>query len=287
VAVALRAAPVRIRESRELWGELLRVGIPVGVAGLLTVAYGRIDQVLVFTIAGAHDAGLYGSVYRILDSAEFVPIAVMTTLFPIIAAAHATDPARLRRAVQPAADSLALVSLPALAFAIAAAEPLVTALFGSEFKDAAPALAVLMGAYVLICFGYLAGNLIIVLELQGRFIRYAILGLVVNVGLNLALVPSQGFMAAAWITVGTEALVLALAMRAVLHRIELQPRLGQIGRAALAAAAMGAAVYGLRRADAPLGALIAAAAVLYPALALATGALRPRELASLVRKEAA
>jgi O-antigen/teichoic acid export membrane protein len=286
VGAALRAAPVRVRGSRALWGDLVRVGVPVGVAGLLTVAYGRIDQVIVFEIAGARDAGLYGSVYRILDAAEFLPIAVMTTLFPIISAAHSTDMARVRRVVQTAADNLALASLPVLAFAIAAAEPLVTALFGADFKDAAPALPVLMGAFVLICFGYLAGNLIIVLELQRRFIRYATLALVVNVALNLALVPSSGFMAAAWITLGTEALVLTLAMRDVLGRIELTPQLGRIARSAVAAAAMGAAVYGLREAGAPLGALVAAAVVLYPALALASGALHPRELAAIVRSEA-
>ena len=286
-ALSLRAAPVRLRDSRRFWPELARAGIPVGIASLLTVAYGRIDQVIVFQAAGAGDAGLYGAVYRILDSAEFIPIALMTTLFPIIAAAHSVDSDRVRRLFQRSADYLALASLPLLAFSIAAAGPIVRTLFGSEFSDAAPALPVLMGAFVLICFGYLAGNMIIVLELQRRFVRYAILALVVNVALNLALVPPYGFMAAAWVTLGTEALVLTLAMRAVLQRIELAPRLGGIARAALAAATMGAAVYGLREAGAPLGVLAGVAAVLYPLLAIAVGALRPAEIAALVRREAA
>jgi O-antigen/teichoic acid export membrane protein len=284
--LGLRAAPVRLRGSRRLWGDLARAGVPLGIASLLTVAYGRIDQVIVFQAAGERDAGLYGAVYRILDSAEFIPIALMTTLFPIIAAAHPLDSDRVHRLFQRSIDSLALASLPILAFAVAAADPTVRALFGSEFADAAPALPVLMGAFVLICFGYLAGNMIIVLELQRRFVVIATVALVVNVALNVVLVPEFGFMAATWVTLGTEALVLTLAMREVLRRIELRPGLGRVARSAAAAAAMGGAVFALRETGAPFGALAAAAAVLYPTLALAARAFDPQELAALVRKEA-
>jgi O-antigen/teichoic acid export membrane protein len=211
----------------------------------------------------------------------------MTTLFPIIAAARTADPARMRSLFQTSADYLALASFPLLAFTAAAAGPVVRLLFGDAFSDAAPALPVLMGAFVLICFGYLAGNMIIVLDLQRRFIRYAVAGLVVNVGLNLALVPSYGFLAAAWVTAATEAVVLVLALRAVLDEMDFRPGVGRIVRSAVAAAGMGALVFGLREAGVPLGVLVAAAAVAYPGFALAVRAFEPRELLALVRRQPA
>ena len=155
--------------------------MPVGLAGLLVMAYVKLDQILLFALAGAEDAGLYGAVYRILDQAQFVPIALMTTVFPIMAAAWPADPSRVRRLGQLIVDYLGMVSLPALGFTLVASEPLVRLLFGEDFIDAAPALPILMGAFTFICFGYLAGNLVVLLELQRLFLRNALIALIFNV----------------------------------------------------------------------------------------------------------
>ena len=44
-----------------------------------------------------------------------------------------------------------------------AAEPLMRLFFGEEFVPAAPALPVLGGAFVFICYGYLTGNMLLIL----------------------------------------------------------------------------------------------------------------------------
>jgi O-antigen/teichoic acid export membrane protein len=282
VALALRAGRIRISASRPLLRPLAAAGIPVAIGGLLILAYARIDQILVYEIAGAAEAGLYAAAYRVLEAAHFIPLAVTTTLLPLVAAAHSTDLPRTRRMVQTAFDYLALASLPALGLALAASEPIVRLLFGDAFADAGPALTVLMGAYVLICFGYLSGNLVLVLGLQRRFAGYALLALVFNVGLNLALVPPYGFMAAAWITLGTEVLVIGLTWRMVMREIDYVPRLDRFVRSALAAAGMAAAVYGVRQLGAGAVVLIVVAGAVFSMLAFALRALRPDELRALV-----
>jgi O-antigen/teichoic acid export membrane protein len=281
VVVGLRAGGIVLVGSRHLWGPLARVGLPLAGAGVLVLAYARIDQVLVLELVGAREAGLYAAVYRILEQAHFLPLAVSLTLLPLISAAHPADPARVRELLQTTAGYLAVVSLPALGVALAAAEPMIELLFGAEFSAAAPALPVLMGAFVLICFGYLSGNLVVVLGLQRRFLLYAVIGLVFNVGLNLALLPSYGFLAAAWITLATELLVVGLAWRAVLAELRFRPNLERIWRAALATVAMTLLVLGLRGLGAPAVVLLLAAAASYPPLALATRAVSLAELREL------
>src|SRR6202022_1301885 len=108
-----------------------------------------------------------------------IPGTVMATVFPLMAAAHGHDEERVRRLTQVAIDVLALASLPALAFAIAAASPAMGAVFGAQFFGAGPALAILMGVFVLVCFGFPLGFLVVVLSMQRRFMRYALLGLVI------------------------------------------------------------------------------------------------------------
>jgi O-antigen/teichoic acid export membrane protein len=282
--LGLRMARIAVRGVRRLVTELLRAGLPLALAGLLTTAYVRIDQLLVFKLAGSRDAGLYAAAYRLLDQAQFFPIALMTTLFPLLAAAHARGD-DLQRLVQRTTELLALGSFPAFAFTLVAADPIVAVLFGHDYRAAAPALPILMGAYVSICFGYLAGHLVIILGLQLRFVAFASIALAVNVLLNLAFVPGYGFMAAAWVTLATEFLVMSLTMRMVLRRLGVRPPVGRLGRTAAAAAGMALLVLAAASVGAPLAVLLILAVISYPLLAIATRALVPAEVRAVLRRE--
>jgi O-antigen/teichoic acid export membrane protein len=284
IVLTLRASPVHFRRSRSYWPALMRQGLPVGIGGLLTLGYGYVDQVIVFEIAGVRDAGLYGAVYRIYERIQFLPAAIMTTLFPLFVTARDTDPARARRLFRTAMDYLLLTSLPALAITLAGAEPITRLLFGAEFADAAPALPLLMATFVVVSLGYLTGYLIVAYDLQRRFLLIAVGALVFNVGTNLALVPSYGFMAAAWLTLATEILVMSLSMWMVCARMDIAPASENLPRIVLAAAAAGLFGWGLREAGLPTPAWVVAAAALYGVLVIALGVVRLDELRALLRK---
>jgi O-antigen/teichoic acid export membrane protein len=280
---ALRLVRFKLRPSRRAVARLLRTGVPIGVAGLLVIAYARIDQVIVFEMAGSREAGLYGAVYRVLEQAHFIPVSVLTTLAPLIAASWPDERERMLRIVRLAAEFLAIGSLGALAFAIVAAKPLVRLFFGADFLDAAPALPVLGGAFVLICFSYLTGNLLLVLGLARRSVTVGLIALVVNVAGNLLLVPRYGFMAAAWMTLATEVAVVLGALWFIrgalgLHRLPI----GRVGRIALAATLLCVALLGMRSIGTPLAGLVAGAVVIYPALLLGLRALELDELRILL-----
>ncbi|HEY8304559.1 MAG TPA: flippase [Solirubrobacteraceae bacterium] len=283
--LAMRTAPVRIRGARAMWRPLMRVGFAVGAGTLLTVMYARIDQVLVFELAPHRsEAGIYGAIYRILDTAGFLPAAVMMTLFPIISAAHPANPVRVKHLMQLAIDYLAMLSLPILAFSIVAAEPLVKLLFGASFAAGAKGLPILMAAYVVICFGYVSGNMVIATDLQRRYVRFAILGLIVNVGFNIPLIPIYGYIAAAWLTLVTNIVVVFPAMHAVLKKISMRIAPGRLLRTAFAATVSGLLVAALRGAGLPLGWLVAAMALAYPLLLLAVRALDIAELRQVLSR---
>jgi O-antigen/teichoic acid export membrane protein len=268
---AMRIVPNWPRPNRKHLRELVRIGLPIGISGVLVIAYARIDQVIVYVIAGSKQAGLYGAVYNVLDQSHFVPVSIMTTLAPVLAASWPADPARLLRSARLTGELLAVASFGALAFAIVAAEPVVVAIFGAEFAPAASVLPVLGAAFVLICFGYLNGQLMLVLGLQRRMLRISLIALVVNLVGNLILVPLFGYTGAAWMTLVTEMVVFGFAFTMVLRELELpRPRLGRLGRTALAAALLAAVLGALRIGpDAPLAVLIATACVCYPTFLIA------------------
>lgn len=287
VWLALRGTAVRLRGVRRLWGPLLRVGIGLGGAGILVTLYVRLDQILVFHFAGSYQAGLYGAAYRILDQIQFLPASVMTTLFPLIASAYPADLPRARALLQTSAEYLSMASLGALAFTVVAAQPIMVLLFGSAFAASAPALPILMGAFVSISFGYLAGNMVAILSLQRQYMSYAAMGLLLNAGLNIVLIPRYGFEAAAWITLATEVLVMSQLMRSVLRTLEMRPQFGRLGRIAFVAAAMGVVVWLARQLGGTLFELIALAAIVYVSLLVISGALSVNQVRRLLRRDEA
>jgi O-antigen/teichoic acid export membrane protein len=279
---------VRWRGGRELWPRLFKVGLAVGIAVTLTFAYARIDQLLIYELAPhSTEVGVYAAMCKILENASFVPVAVMTTLFPIMAGLYPANPERLRRILQVAIDYLTMISLGALALTIAASGPIVELLFGADYASGATILPILFASFIPICIGNVAGNMVIATDLQKRYIWFAALGLLLNAPLNLVLIPHYGVEASAWVTLLTEVVVVSLTLLAVLRRIEMSLGLRRIAVATLAAAIAGLAVWGLKEAGLGAVVLILAMAAIYPALLLAVRALNVSEVRELLRSRSA
>jgi O-antigen/teichoic acid export membrane protein len=285
---AVKIARPNLRPSREATMRLARVGLPVGLSGLLVLAYARIDQLLVFAIAGSTAAGLYGAEYRIVEQAHLIPVSVMTTLMPILAAAWTVNRERALRITWLAAEYLTAASLGGLAVSLVVARPLTVLLYGEDFSSAAPALPVLAGAFVFICFGYLTGNLVLIAGLQKRLVAIGLVGLVVNMVGNALLIPAWGFMGAAWMTLATEAAVVIVT--AVMLRGQLGltlPPLGRMARVVLAALLLAALLLAADGLGASFAILLLLAACAYPALLLGLRAVDLDELRALLRERAA
>ena len=210
VRAAHRHAHIAWRAGRRLWRPLMKVAVPLGIASLLITIYYQIDSVLLLALSTEKETGLYGAAYRFLAPLLFLPAAVMSSFFPVLSAVHESDPARVRRLVQKAAELMAVISLPILAGTIALSDQIVDALYGDEFARSAEVLPILMIAFVSICFGSLAGFLAPLLNLHWRLALYSGIGAIANIGLNVVLIPRYGALGSAWATVATEVLTMML-----------------------------------------------------------------------------
>jgi O-antigen/teichoic acid export membrane protein len=238
IQASRRFVEIAWRAGLRLWRPLVRQAVPLGVATIMITIYYQVDSVLLLQLAGARETGLYGAAYGFLGPLTFLPAAIMGSFFPVLSAIHKRDPERSRRLVQVCADVMAVIGLPILAGAIALSAPIVHLIYGGEFTRAGGLLPILMIAFVVICFGTLAGNLSILLGLQWRFAVYTTIGAVANVALNLVLIPPYGAYGSAWATVATETVTMALMLITSLRSIHLRLRAGKMLRATVLAAGM-------------------------------------------------
>ncbi|HEU4702449.1 MAG TPA: flippase [Conexibacter sp.] len=254
IRAAHRHAHIAWRAGRALWKPLMKVAVPLGIAGVLITIYYQIDSVLLLQLSTNEEAGFYGAAYRFMAPLLVLPAAVMSSFFPVLSAANVHDPDRVRRLVQRAAELMAVISVPALAGAVVLSDPIVEALYGPDFSRTAEVLPILVIAYVSICFGSLAGFLAPLLNLHWRLAIYSGLGAAANIGLNVWLIPHYGALGSAWATVATELLTMVLMLGTALLTLRLRVRPWRLLATVLVAFAMA----GVMELATPLGWLTAA-----------------------------
>lgn len=176
----------------------IRSALPFMWLGGLQLLLARTDLLLIGTLRGGHDAGLYAVASRAAETLLFIGLAANTVSSPKIASLyHHNEKAMLQRLLSAMARRVVLLTLPLAAGLIIFAAPLLTLLYGHEYTDAASTLQVLAIAQMVAVVGGPLGTL---LNMSGneRLHLYGIGGgLVLSVALNCLLIPRHGAFGAA------------------------------------------------------------------------------------------
>ena len=170
------------------------------------------------------------------------------------------DLVSLRRLAQRGLDVLVLAAVPAALGVIAIAPSIVRFIAGPHFGSAVPVLRILVvGAAFMFVTGLL-GHVLVAVDRQKSAMLLNVAGLVLNVVLNLTLIPRFGALAAASAGTVSEGFVLACGLRLVRKHAGFAPNF-RLGRRSLAAGAVMAVV--LSVAGTELFASVALGAVTY------------------------
>ena len=274
-------ATPRLRVRPEGWRPLLVAALPVGAALAVTEIYFRADIFIISLFRDYDEVGAYSLAYRIIELLAVLPAVLMTSVFPLLSRYLGSGGDRARAAVTMDAvgDVFLAIGLPIAAGGLVVAPQLVELVAGDGFGEAADPLRILLFAGAMAAVSGLLGYALIAGGRQTSALRLAVAALVVNLLLNLALVPGLGIDAAAAVAVGSEVVMVAGGLWLVRRELALRPHFAIAWRAALAAAVM-AGVLALVPADS-LAVLLPLGIVLYGAVLFAVGGVDRRALEAL------
>jgi O-antigen/teichoic acid export membrane protein len=176
----------------------------VGVVGAL---YLRVDVLLLGWLADSAAVGRYFTAARVLEASYGLPHLLMLAMLPRLVRAAAFAPLFRRAALV----FLGLGTAAAAALTVVAPW-LLPRLYPEEGAAIAGLVVALAPAAIAVFLGFLATQSLAVLGRARTWLGLALAGLVLNLALDLALIPAYGALGAAWATVATE---LAVAVPAV------------------------------------------------------------------------
>ncbi|RYE10297.1 MAG: flippase, partial [Sphingobacteriales bacterium] len=186
--------------DRKLAGYLLSNSWPLAFSAVLVTVYMKIDQLMVEDYLGINAIGIYSTVVPLSESWYFIPVAIVTSVFPAIMNAKRDDPERYIKRLQNMYDLMAWVSI-FIAIVMTFLSPLIYRFFYDEaYYEGAHVLAVHVWAGVFVFLGSASGQYLIAEGYTKLSLMRTAVGAAINIVLNMLWIPQYGIIGAAYAT---------------------------------------------------------------------------------------
>lgn len=203
-----KGVSIRLRFQPSRWGHWLKEAAPLALGAALDTIYFRIDVLMLSILATDRAAGIYNVGYKFSDLVGAIPLAVVTPALTLMVLAWPADLARFRLVFRHAYGILLVAAVGACVGFVVYAEPLIVLATKEEYRVAADSARLLVIGQGIHFFTLFAFTTLVAVKRHKLYPVAMLLGVVINVGLNLILIPEQSYLGAGWATVITEVLVL-------------------------------------------------------------------------------
>lgn len=196
--------------NKAVWQRYLIMSWPIALAGLFSTIYGQIDSVIMGFLNQLTQAGWYNAAYRVVGGV-LIPIGLVSTSFyPALSRAHKESQEKLQKIWNYQAELMFSLALPIVAGGIVLAPKIIDFIYDQTYVSSVLAFQILV---VMAGISFLQSpfsNILLIFNQQAKFFWSGLIGAVVNIVLNLFLIPRYSLYGAAVSAVFTAFLVLLL-----------------------------------------------------------------------------
>jgi PST family polysaccharide transporter len=168
---------------------LVTKGWPMMFAGFMIMIYMRIDQIMLGEMVNDYEVGTYSAALKLSEIWYIIPTIICNSFFPSIIEAKKLGEEVYFKKIQKLFEVLFVISFGIAAFVALTSNIIIGVLYGNQFKDAAAILAIHIWTSVFVFLGVASNNFFIIENLQIKTLTRTALGAVLNIVLNLILIP--------------------------------------------------------------------------------------------------
>lgn len=233
-----RSLSFRLRCDRDVWRALLRAAGPLALLSVLGLVNYRLDVVILGALAGARDVGIYAVATRFVDA--LLPLAAffVAAAFPVLSAGASLPRADRQRRARRGTEFLLLTSMPMAVGGGVFAPTVVHVVAGPAYAGAVLPMRLLLASLPLSYLSTFLVFMLIASDKQRQVVPLMIASIVLNVVLNVGLIPTYGYDGPAVATLASE-VVGAVALLVIVRRaLGVRPIAVALLKSPVAAAAM-------------------------------------------------
>ncbi|MCC7550950.1 MAG: flippase [Methanobacterium sp.] len=204
VVCLLRFAVPKFELDLEFWKSLVMEAYPLAVASIFALIAFKVDTIMLAFISGDVATGLYSAAYKLLEALMFIPSVYATSILPVFSKFHVSSKESLQLSYFKSFKYLSMLGIPIAVGTTLLANEIILFIYKSGYAQATIILQILIWAIPIIFVSYVLGASITSINRQHETVRISFLCMLLNVGLNLLLIPTYGYLGAAVVTVITE-----------------------------------------------------------------------------------
>ena len=186
--------------NKVLSKEILKNSWPLmlaSAAGFITL---KIDQVIIGSLLGNHEVGIYAAAVKLVEIWYFVPGIICTALFPAIINAKKTNikiyQSRLKNFYLLMFIIPILMAIPVSLLS----KPIIHIIFGSGYIESVGILRIYIWSSVGLFLGWAVGQYLMSEDLVKTIFWLNFLSMIINIVLNFIFIPKFGIIGSAWAT---------------------------------------------------------------------------------------
>jgi O-antigen/teichoic acid export membrane protein len=205
VLYTLKFAKLKIEIDWDFWKQCIKKAWPMGGMAICIMIYFRIDAVMLSLMKGDVAVGLYGAAYRLSEISVIIPSMFIASIFPIMSKYHKGNKNSFIKTHEKSVKYLFSLALPMALTVTLLAKPIINLIYGNEFAGSVRALQILIWASAIMYVNWVLGTTFVTANRQMVNFKIAIVAAILNIVLNLLLIPKYSYLGASAATVATEA----------------------------------------------------------------------------------
>ncbi len=261
------------------WKQILAGGIPLSFSALFSFLYYRIDIVLIGMLLNDTGVGEYSAAYKLIEALICIPVMYSMAIFPLISSYFHYRDENLNIMFSKSIKYLYIMGMPIVIGTVLLADQFIELIYMGKYASSAPVLQALALGLLVIFVNIIPQSVLTGTNLQKTSIKINIVGTVVNVALNLLVIPVYGIVGSAYTMVITQVIIGVLTYSVLRKSGYKFPGFGEMARITLSSAVMGVLVFFMW--DFNLFVTIGVAAIVYAIMIVVTRSIGKDDIALL------
>lgn len=201
---------LKISWHSSIWWKFLMMSWPLALSGLFGALYAYIDSVMMGYWGMITETGWYNAAYRIIFI-TLIPMGIISgSFYPVLSKFFKDSKEKLQKTWDIQLELMILFALPLMVGGIVLASRIIYSFYSSIFSPSIPAFQILIVMAGLIFLSRPFSDVMVACNQQKKTFWITLFGALVNIILNLILIPKYSLYGAAVATVITYIVILLM-----------------------------------------------------------------------------
>ncbi len=198
-----RIFSLRLSFKKSTWKRFLAMSWPLGFVIIFATIYHQIDSVMLGYLGQITETGWYNAAYRIANAALIPSVFIFQGFYPVLSTAFKESKERMQKIWNYRTGITTLIAIPLVVAGLVLAPRIIDLVYGPSFSPSILAFQILIIMTGIMFFMGPCSQILVVSNQQKKYFWIAGSGAIVNIILNLILIPKYSLYGAAIATLIT------------------------------------------------------------------------------------